>query len=228
MKSKKISCVSFVLISCFFLLMPGILAADDIIAYIGEVGGEVNIIRASEGKTVSAALGMMLSPGDVVKTGEESYASIVFQDDGSRVKLDEDSQLTLNATRQQKTLSKRLFLETGKIWARISKRRGTDVEVKTPTSVASVKGTKFILEEKEWGETNLWVIEDFVLLSMEGDEAVINEGQKGRAAKGKIDVEDIDKEDLPVEPGKHELIFYLKREDDSSMLKELHIEYEKK
>jgi hypothetical protein len=211
-----------------FLLIPGILGAEDIIAYVGEVGGEVNVIRASEGKTISAAMGMLLSPGDVVKTGEESYASIVFQDDGSRVKLDEESQLTLNATRQKKTLSKRLFLETGKIWARITKRRGTDVEVKTPTSVASVKGTKFIMEEKEWRETNLWVLEDFVLLAVEGKELIINEGQKGTATDGNIDVEDIDKEDLPVEPGKHELIFYLKRQDDSSMLKELHIEYEKK
>jgi hypothetical protein len=228
MKSKEIRCVSVLLISCFFLLLPGVLTADDIIAYIGEVGGEVSIVRASEDETITAELGMLLAPGDVVKTGEESYASIVFQDDGSRVKLDEGSQLTLNATRQQKKLSKRLFLETGKIWARIAKRRGTDVEVKTPTSVASVKGTKFALEEKEWGETNLWVFEDFVLLSVDGAEAVINEGQKGRATKGKIDVEDIVKEDLPVEPGKHELIFYLRREDDSSMLKELHIEYEKK
>jgi len=228
MKSKEIRCVSVLLISCFFLLLPGVLTADDIIAYIGEVGGEVSIVRVSEGETITAELGMLLAPGDVVKTGEESYASIVFQDDGSRVKLDEGSQLTLNATRQQKKLSKRLFLETGKIWARISKRRGTDVEVKTPTSVASVKGTKFALEEKEWGETNLWVFEDFVLLSVDGAEAVINEGQKGRATKGKIDVEDIVKEDLPVEPGKHELIFYLQRKDDSSMLKELHIEYEKK
>jgi len=227
MKSKNIHCVYFVLICGMFLLIPGILGAEDIIAYVGEVGGEVNVIRASEGKTITAEMGMLLSPGDVVKTGEEGYASIVFQDDGSRVKLDEESQLTLNAIRQKKTLSKRLFLETGKIWARITKRRGTDVEVKTPTSVASVKGTKFIMEEKK-GETNLWVLADSVLLAVEGKALMINEGQKGTATEGNIEVEDIDKEDLPVEPGKHELIFYLQRQDDSSMLKELHIEYEKK
>ena len=211
------------------LIIPAVHAfSQEIIAYFGEVGGEVTVTRSNPGATLEATLGMFLQGGDVIRTGKESYASIIFQDDGSRVKLGDKSQLTLNATRRKDKLDKKTFLETGKLWAKITKRRGTSFEVKTPTSVASVKGTKFILEEKEWGETWLWVLEDFVLLSNDYTEQTINEGQKGKATKDKIEVEEIQKEDIPLEPGLHEMIFYLRKSDGSSLQKELHIELERK
>jgi hypothetical protein len=98
-----------------------------------------------------------------------------------------------------------------------------DFEVKTPTSVASVKGTRFALEEKELGLSHLWVFEEFVLFSNGKVQQTIGPGQKGTATEDTIEVEDIDIDDVPLEPGKHEIIFYLKNED-SSVQKELHIE----
>jgi len=216
----------------FAMLLPMGAFAADVIAYIGEVGGKVLVVKPVSGdektaQEAAAKTGMFLSAGDTIKTGEESFASVVFQDDGSRVKLGAVSTLTINAARKQKQLNKTLFMESGKMWAKVTKKRGTEFQVKTPTSVASVKGTRFILEEKESGETWVWVLEDAVQLSNDGGEVTVNAGQKGKATKDTLDVQDIDDKDLPIEPGSHEIIFFFKRSDGSSLQKELHIEFEK-
>jgi len=213
-----------VIIAVFIL--PVALFAQDVIAYLGEVGGEVYVIKSNPDKEVKAEPGMLLGSGDTVKTGDESYVSIIFQDDGSRVKLAENAVLTLNATRKKEKLSKKLFLGAGKMFAKITKKRGTDVQIKTPTSVASVKGTRFILEEFDWGETWLWVLEDAVEMSNEKGSVTVHEGQKGKATKDKLDVVTSDDADVPVEPGEHEMIFFFDRSDGSGLQRELHIEFE--
>ena len=208
------------------LVVPGVMLAQDVIAYVGELGGSVTIIKSNPEEEVEATLGMLLMGGDTVKTGEESYSAVIFQDDGSRVKLGENSQLTLNATREKKKLKKRLFLGSGsKIWAKITKKRGTDFQVKTPTSVASVKGTRFVMLEGDDG-TWVWVLEDAVFLES-GEEGVeVGAGQYGKASDGKIETGDIGEGDVPVEPGPHEIKVFLKQPDGGNFQKELRIEYE--
>lgn len=215
------------LLILYLLLLPTFTFAQDVVAYIGEVGGVVNVTRGNPKETLKATVGMFLLPGDFIKTGEKSYMSIIFQDDGSRVKLDANTQLTLNATRDKKNVSKKMAMDAGKLFAKVTKTKGTDFQVSTPTSVASVKGTKFIIEEKEGGETWVWVLEDFVELSIKGKKVNINEGQLGKATEDSIDVEDIEEGEMPVEPGKHTIIFYFKQSDNSLMQRELHIEFER-
>jgi hypothetical protein len=222
----------FAVLLGFAMLLPTGAFAADAIAYIGEVGGKVLVVKPASGEDktaqeATAKAGMFLGAGDTIKTGDESFASVVFQDDGSRVKLGAVSTLTINAVRKQKQLDKSLFMESGKMWAKVTKKRGTEFQVKTPTSVASVKGTRFILEETESGETWVWVLEDAVQLSNESGEVTVNAGQKGKATKDTLDVQEIEDMDLPIEPGPHEIIFFFKRSDGSSLQKELHIEFEK-
>jgi hypothetical protein len=219
------------LLAACALLLPAGAFAEDVIAYIGELGGTVTVTKPAsgegEGEATAAKTGMFLTAGVTVRTAEDGFASVIFQDDGSRVKLGPVSTVTLNATRQEKQLNKNLFMESGKLWAKVAKKRGSEFQVKTPTSVASVKGTRFILEEKEWGESWLWVLEDAVQFSNETGEVTVNEGQKGSATKDSLDVQPIDDKDLPIEPGKHEMIFFFKGSDDSSLQRELHIEFER-
>jgi hypothetical protein len=220
----------FVLLAA--LILPVSVDAEEIIAYIGDLGGKVTVTKPAagddSGKEIAAKSGMLLAAGDVLRTGEESFASVIFQDDGSRVKLGPVATVTLNATRKQKQLDKSLVLDTGKLWAKVTKKRGAEFQVKTPTSVASVKGTRFIIEETEEGETWLWVLEDAVSFSNGTDEVTVNEGEVGRATSDTIDIQPIDKDQLPVEPGTHEMIFFFKGKDDSSLQRELHIEFEVK
>ncbi len=214
------------------IVVPAGVPAEDVIAYVGELGGRVTVSKPASGsdpgKEIAAKAGMLLAAGDVLRTGEDSFASVIFQDDGTRVKLGPVATVTLNATRKQKHLDKSLVLDSGKLWAKVTKKRGAEFQVKTPTSVASVKGTRFIIEETGQGETWLWVLEDAVSLSNGTEEVTVNEGEVGRATSGAIDVQPIDKDQLPIEPGRHEMIFYFEGRDDSSLQRELHIEFEVK
>jgi len=219
--------VFIIFFTMLLILIPVSLFSGDVIAYIGEAGGDVTVTKSDSSTSLNVSAGMLLNPGDIIKTGENSYTSIIFQDDGSRVKLDSNSRLVLNVKREKKRLRKRIFLGAGKLWARVVKRRGTDFQVKTPTSVASVKGTRFIIEEKEWGETWLWVTEDQVELSNEKGTIIINEGEKGKSTKDTLNKEKTKKGDLPIEPGKHSIIFHLEKEDNPSIQKELQIDFEK-
>ncbi len=219
---------SLLLLAVIIMALPTALFGADVIAYVGEVGGKVTVIKGNPGETVAATLGMLLEGGDTVKTADESYTAIIFQDDGTRIKLGANAQITLNATRKEKKLDKSLFLDAGKLWAKVNKRRGTDFQVQTPTAVASVKGTKFIIEEKEWEETWLWVLEDVVKLTSSAGETTVLAGQWGKATKDTIETGSIADGDIPVEPGKHEMIIYFKPEDEaSSLMKELRIEFER-
>lgn len=209
------------------VLVPAGLFAQDTIAYVSELGGTVKVTTANPGEVVDAELGMLLSQGDMIKTEAASYAAVVFQDDGSRVKLGENAQLTLNARRREKKLSKRLFLNVGKLWAKVTRGRDTDFEVSTPTSVASVKGTRFIAEEDGSGRTWYWALDDAIQVSSETGEVIISGGQYARVTGEGIQVGDFEDGQVPVEPGRHKLIIYLEYEDESSSLqKELHIDFE--
>jgi hypothetical protein len=208
------------------MLIPAGLFAQDTIAYVGEVSGEVTVTRPNPGEDVAASLGMLLDQGDTVRTGADSYTAIIFQDDGSRVKLGENTQLTLNATREKKSLKKRLRLNVGKMWAKVTKRRGTDFEISTPTSVASVKGTQFVVQQES--PTTVWVTEGEVnLASNKGGSTTIDAGQKGVVGDdGTIQVTEIGDGEVPIEPGQHTLKINLKHEGDDLLQKEVIIEFE--
>ena len=128
--------------------------------------------------------------------------------------------------RQQKKLSKKMSLGAGKMWAKVSKKRGTDFQVTTPTSVASVKGTSFGLEEKPFPETVLWVLQDQVELSNGIQTIIVNQGQKAVSTADSIIVGNIGNAgcDL-VEMGEHKI--RLQFEDSSGNSRDLVIEFEK-
>ena len=111
------------LLSLLLIIPTSIFAKEDLIAFFGKVKGDVTVTRANPGETEPAKAGMFLYSGDSVKTGDKSYTDIIFQDDGSRLKLDPNTSLTLEATRSQKKLSKKVSMGAGKMFAKVSKQR---------------------------------------------------------------------------------------------------------
>lgn len=98
-----------------------------------------------------------LKPGDYIfnddhlKTGKDGYAALVFIDDGSLIKIWENSEMIVSRSREKKTISKHISMQIGTLKAEVSRQRKGEFVIATPTSVASVKGTTF------------WVIIDPVL-----------------------------------------------------------------
>ena len=216
----------FIIAAAWMFIIPAAVFSQDVVAYIGEVSGDVTIVKANPGEEIRAEVGTLLSGGDTLKTGADSYTSIIFQDDGSRVKLGENAVLTLNVSRQQKKLSKKVKLDKGKVWAKVTKKRDTDFQVNTPTSVASVKGTDFIVEERDWGETWVWVLKGSVALSNGKSTVDVNEGEKGTATEDNLDVEKTGEGDNLLEPGSHTINIQMRRTDNPSVRKELIINIE--
>lgn len=88
--------------------------------------------------------GMALSNGDIVITGEDGLAIILFLDDKTQLKIKGNSETEITGSIGKDGISKRVNMAFGSLKASIGKQKGEFV-VSTPTSVASVKGTEFWL-----------------------------------------------------------------------------------
>jgi hypothetical protein len=142
-------------ISCYFFLMAFIATlstAQEIkrSASIVEVVGTVKAKAAGSSAWADAYVGMTMNEGDAIKTDASSSAVLILDGTGetSRVEVNAGSEMRLTElvkdkkTGNEKTL---LDLAIGQVLIKASKlkEKGSKFEVKTPTSVIGVRGTKF-------------------------------------------------------------------------------------
>ncbi len=104
------------------------------------VVGDVNIVTG--GSTKAATEGQALVGGDTVITGRNSMADIAWGDRGL-VRVNEKTRITV-ASLAKKNDDPDMDMNTGSIMVMLSKLvRDESFQVKTPTQVASVRGTSF-------------------------------------------------------------------------------------
>jgi ferric-dicitrate binding protein FerR (iron transport regulator) len=132
---------------CFCLLMLSVcrpVAAQDAkdVALVLKTSGKVDLSVPGRSTSVTAKRGHRLHDGYKVQTGEESQAALVFTDDKSLLRVRENSNVTVQGTREKEGIVKRLSLAFGSIWAKVTKQQ-TSLRVETPSGVATVKGTEF-------------------------------------------------------------------------------------
>ena len=74
-------------------------------------------------------------------TDANTRAAIKFTDDGSTVRLNPSSQLTVIATGERADMVKTIELDVGELWARVTPGAGERrFQGQTPVGVAAVKG----------------------------------------------------------------------------------------
>ncbi len=150
------------------------------IAAVREVSGKVKLVRAEAKDNSFASPGALLYPGDGMNTGEKSAAAILFVD-GSLLKIQENSSITLTADRTKSgALDTKVKLPLGKIWAKVT-RRDAKFEVETPSSVASVKGTELSVLVDDFGVTWLFVFQGIVDFSNELGQVTVRQNEKSEA-----------------------------------------------
>ncbi|MCS7151358.1 MAG: FecR family protein [Endomicrobia bacterium] len=134
--------------------------------------GKVEILV--EGKKLSIKKGMLLKEDYIIRTGKDSMAVLIFQD-GSNIVLGANSEISLRRLTNNDTT---LDLKNGRLKAEVTPRQpGQNFEVRTPVSVASVRGTKFMLSFEN-GISDLIVIEGNVLFSDNlGNTTEVNENE---------------------------------------------------
>jgi hypothetical protein len=132
--------------------------AKDPIAVIVKARGEVTIQYEKDGSREKIKRGTKLYTGAIIVAKEKSFASLLFVDDRSMLRIRPNSILTVNGKREKATIAKNISLEVGTIFAQITKQK-SGFQVATPTSVASVKGTSFWTKQVFKGATTFWGIE---------------------------------------------------------------------
>ena len=108
-------------------------------ARITAVTGEVVVHPAGGGDEVSAEAEMPLEEGDRVVTSAGASAEVAL-DGGSLIALRESTDFTLENTRKNASI---FSVALGSILAKIQKLGSQSLSVRTPSSVAAVRGTEF-------------------------------------------------------------------------------------
>jgi hypothetical protein len=143
-----------------FLFLLGVFAlasANDDIAVVVKLSGEVRVTPANSSKSERVKRGQILKDGEKLETGPESYCALKFLDDKSLLRIKEKSSCIIEGKRQQNTINKNIFVEVG--------------------SVASIKGTKFWVLHKI--ETRYVCTEGAIEVESNAGKALVRKGQTG-------------------------------------------------
>jgi len=144
--------------------------------------GEVHVMKAGTDTWVEAQVGMVLGPGDMIKTGDDSGAVITFFD-GTTVELEAGTEIELvilagSADTGSTTI--RLGQTIGSIIFRVNKiiDPGSSYDVETPTGEASVRGSVMRVDVAEDGTTLITNLQGNVWAISQGEEVQIPEGRE--------------------------------------------------
>jgi len=131
-------------------------AAGPVPVLVKETSGAVQLTRARTKEILIAKAGDAVLAGDTVETLGNSYAVIAFRDTGE-IRLSENSRWILEKAEAGPEKSGILSeLALGELRAKTRKlTRGARFQVRTPTSVAAVRGTEFGLRVYYFGGT-IW------------------------------------------------------------------------
>ncbi len=133
----------------FFIVLfsLSIIFSQQSIAVTTKSNGDVKYKKYSENITKSELLiGSELYNDDFIKTGIDGFVKFSYLDDGTTIKVHKNSELYVRGKSDNKIINKRLNIGNGLIKLDVSKQKEDEFTIVTPTSVASVKGTSFILD----------------------------------------------------------------------------------
>jgi hypothetical protein len=172
------------ILSIAFLLslaFSGTSLAAETIAVVLKIKGKVSITRGNLASSITLKRGSRLEDGDKLKTDKSSYAALRFIDDASLLRIRANSTCTIKGKKDKNKVVKNVVLEVGTILAKVTKQRGK-FEISTPTSVASVKGTEWITEQRFNGGTFFYGLEGVVEITSDGGTALLHEEETGYVA----------------------------------------------
>jgi hypothetical protein len=132
----------YALVALFCLFALNIFAED---AKVKFVIGEVAVKKtAGAGDWKKLSLGGVLQEGDMIRTSRQSRCEIELGD-GSATKLLENSTLELRNLPKAGNPATELHAGLGKFYFKLKKMATPSFRISTPTSVAAVRGTEFVM-----------------------------------------------------------------------------------
>ena len=135
-----------------FLFSLAALVASPAAAEIGRIKSAIGTATVQRGTNhIPAAIGQPLQPGDWLETGKDGRMSLTFIDN-TRFALGPNSRIALSKFEYNRTSQQGSFItqvERGSlavVSGRISKSGRDAMQMRTPTSLLGVRGTRFIIE----------------------------------------------------------------------------------
>lgn len=140
----------FILVLC--LALTGLAyASDSHVGVLKYVSGQVVVVRA--GETLQPAPGMRLMKTDVIRSGPDSSAGVIFID-GTRLTVGASSEVHIRQYLFDPGAGKydfNLYLKQGSLMydsGKLGKLAPESVSVSTTRATTGVRGTRFILKEE--------------------------------------------------------------------------------
>jgi hypothetical protein len=131
--------------------------------------------------------GVVLSPGDRVRTATGSHAVVTFLD-GSTIELEPATTITVVQATAASSGAITIQLEqaVGRTWSSVQKLRHVDsrFEIKTPATTATVRGTGFVTDVLDSGATTVTTADGFVEVSAQGQTVVVPAGSRSTVETG--------------------------------------------
>jgi hypothetical protein len=110
------------------------------LATVFKTNGAVYVKPSGENEfNVAAEMRMGLNIGDAIMTAEDGFAAVLFNKDKSLVKIRKNSEIIIREEFSIRTVK----ILSGRILTQVTPGLKGSFRIETPTSVASVKGTKF-------------------------------------------------------------------------------------
>ncbi len=150
------------------------------IALLFKTRGKVEVFHTQDPKWRPARRGTRLNSGDMLRTGDQSLAAIVFTDDKSLMKVRSRSDVVIRGERKKTSIAKRVYMEVGEVFVRAERQRA-EFRLETPTGVAAVKGTEFYGIVNESGNMMIVAIKGIVELINKYGSVLVNAGETGKS-----------------------------------------------
>ena len=160
---------------------PSMVANTNLASRLIEAAGQVEFITPGQTNWQKASCGLTLTPGDRVRTREQSRAAVQLSD-RSVIRLNERTTLEILPPRNAE--KKRFGLPGGSIFF-FNREKPADVEFDTPLAAGAIRGTEFFLEVAEADKAvHLALIDGLVGLQTQTGEVALQRGEDLRLAPG--------------------------------------------
>lgn len=177
-----------------FLILTASVASADPIGGIQSVKEPAYRMPALADSFHVAAEKETIDWGDSLKTGSQGFMGLLFFEDASLIKIAANSSIQLAVP--EEGAGRAINMSFGDLWAKIN-RTELGMVIKTPSSTASVKGTKFWLLVSPDGDSRLLCQEGLIefVNNISGTRIYVSSGQMCASnMDGAMEISDIEPE----------------------------------
>jgi len=164
------------------VMAASVAAANDEIASLEAVGGQVTVLRLGRAEMLSPSMALQLS--DIVIT-QQGRATVRFDDDGSVVRIGPDSRVQIDENAKERSIT--VFF--GRLWAHVVRFKERPTRFRSQSTIAAIRGTEISLAVAVDGdETEVSVLEGHVVAETSAGSLALQGGQTAIGREGKAPV----------------------------------------